>query len=105
MRLQSPLYEGDSIIRSVEMRSHADSEAGIVQSGNELPHSAASGWPAAKLGNWLLQLIVAADDRLAAFFERSRQRRLERYLGASQNEADLERRLREVERSGRFGYM
>lgn len=87
MRSWSPLYDGDSII-------HYGGAITLPRSAHrELPRTATSLWGAfAALAGRVIRWL----ERGA---ERARYRELERYLSESTDCFDLERRIRQVERS------
>jgi hypothetical protein len=112
MKLEVPLYEGDSIIRHgpttspgpVAGQSQTHSTPGLLQR-NIAPVSALE---IAEIEARARVLRAAAIADLASrawawlgnYFERARRRREEEYLARSQNLAELEYRLRKLERQG-----
>ena len=98
MRAAYPLYEGDGYLhyRNANVRSTADAETPdwhvVEQRARELRRE------------YIGQLF----SRLTAWFEarlqNAKRRDVEDYLAKSTDHADLERRLKEVERGGRLGY-
>jgi hypothetical protein len=111
MRLTGPLYEGDSLLRSgPAFGSDAAEDTGAVvppvdpkregpraeQRGEWEIESQAHGLRATYAG----ELLRRAWARLEAWLEEARRSRDEAYLARSQNLADLESRLRKLERDG-----
>jgi hypothetical protein len=116
MKLQLPLYEGDSIIRYGPTTS-PDPVAGQRQTHSTPKILQRSSMPTATSGAALDISEIEARARalraaaiaemagrawtwLGTYFERARRRRQEEYLARSQNLADLEHRLRKLEREG-----
>lgn len=88
MRTWSPLYEGDAII-------HYGGATGASAAGPAAPRKAAR----RSIRAWLRGAAAGFFGWLETAAERARQRDLEAYLSQSSDLADLERRMREVERS------
>ena len=116
MKLQLPLYEGDSIIRYGPTTS-PDPVAGQQQAHSTPKIPQRSSTPAATSGCALdlpeieararalraaaiAEMVSRAWRWLGTYFERARRRREEEYLARSQNLAELEHRLRKLERQG-----
>jgi len=116
MKLQLPLYEGDSIIRYGPTTSR-DPVAGHQQADYTPKMPQRSRRPAATGGAALdiaeieararalraaaiAEMVSRAWTWLGTYFERARRRREEEYLARSQNLAELEHRLRKLEREG-----
>ena len=116
MKLQLPLYEGDSIIRYGPTTS-PDPVAGSQQAHSTPRMPQRSSRPAATRGSPLdipeieararalraaaiADLVSRAWTWLGTYFERERRRRQEEYLARAQNLAELEHRLRKLERQG-----
>ena len=116
VKLQFPLYEGDSIIRygpttspdPVAGRQQAHSTPKILQRSST---AAATSHPALDLPEIeararalraaaIADLASRAWTWLGTYFERARRRREEEYLARSQSLAELEHRLRKLERQG-----
>jgi hypothetical protein len=109
MKLQLPLYEGDSIIRygpttspdAVAGQQQAHSTPKILQ--RSLP---ALDIPEIEARARALRAVAIAEMAgrawtwLGTYFERARRRRQEEYLARAQNLAELEHRLRKLERQG-----
>jgi hypothetical protein len=116
VKLQLPLYEGDSIIRHgpttsqapVAGQPQAHSTPKIVRrtiasapTGLEALDSAAIEARARALrAAAIAEMAGRAWTWLGTCFERARRRREEEYLARSQNLAELEHRLRKLERQG-----
>jgi len=116
MKIQLPLYEGDSIIRYGPTTS-PDPVAGQQQAHSTPKIPQRSSTPAATSGCALdlpeieararalraaaiAEMVSRAWRWLGTYFERARRRREEEYLARSQNLAELEHRLRKLERQG-----
>ncbi|MGH8680003.1 MAG: RSP_7527 family protein [Burkholderiales bacterium] len=117
MKLQLPLYEGDSIIRYGPTTS-PDPVAGPQQSHStpKIPQRSSSIGAAtdsavvdiaeieararALRAEAIAELAGRAWTWLGTYFERARRRREEEYLARSQSLAELEHRLRKLERQG-----
>lgn len=108
MRLRTPLYEGDSIIRpgpAVEAESvgETDHTADFVQRDSEAVDLAKIEARARALrAVAIADYIERAWGWLGGTFDRARRRREEEYLARAQNLADLEDRLRKLERKGQL---
>ena len=108
MRLSTPLYEGDSIIRPGPASpgdglARSNSTVDFVQRDStdvdlSRMQARARALRAAVVADYLGRAWGWLGDRLA----RARRRREEEYLARSQNLADLEDRLRKLEREGRL---
>jgi hypothetical protein len=112
MRFEGPLYEGDGLIRPGPVVSDANSgsveapveEPKIVQRSIGLERSVdlveiesrARKMRAEFIGGWLARLGA----RLTSWLEAASRRRAEEYLARSQSHAELESRMRELERRG-----
>ncbi len=117
MKLEVPLYEGDSIIR------HGPTTSSGPVAGHPQAHSTpralqrniASATPVSALDIAAIEakaralraaaiadLTSRAWKWLGGYFERARRRREEEYLARSQNLAELEHRLRKLERRGQL---
>jgi hypothetical protein len=106
MRLTAPLYEGDSLIRSGP--AYGESTPGVpTKPGEAKPETAieldvaeiearARTLRAAYVGAWLGRLW----ERFEAWLEKGRRDREEAYLAQAENLADLEARMRKLERDG-----
>jgi hypothetical protein len=111
MKHEVPLYEGDSIIR------HGPSTPPETRSGKEQVDSTADLLRRTKTPDALELIEIEARaralraatiaDLLGRFWtwlgmrlERAHRRRVEEYLARAQNLAELERRLRKLERQG-----
>jgi len=119
MKLQLPLYEGDSIIRYGPTTS-PDPVAGQQQAHStpKMPQrsnitAAATSLPALNIAEIeararalraaaIADLVSRAWTWLGTYFERARRRREEEYLARSQSLAELEHRLRKLERQGQL---
>ena len=115
MRFEGPLYEGDSVLRSGPVFSE-DTASGsketpgaaeIVQratapealeDGLDLQtiDARARALRAEAIRAWMARL----GERLSQWLESARRRRDEEYLARSQSHAELEARMRELERRG-----
>jgi hypothetical protein len=116
MRLEAPLYEGDGLIRpgpvvsdrSLSVRGETDMGAELVHR-NTIPDAAPSeavdiaaieararALRAATIAAWFARL----GERLNEWLESARRRQAEEYLARAQSHAELEARLRELERRG-----
>ena len=118
MKLQLPLYEGDSIIRYGPTTSpepvtgprQAHSTPKILQrSSPPAPTSLpALDIPEIEARARALRAVAIAEMAgrawtwLGTYFERARRRRQEEYLARSQSLAELEYRLRKLERQGQL---
>jgi len=118
MKLHSPLYEGDSIIRygpttspkPVAGQRQAHSTPGVLQRNMAPVPAALPALDFAEIEARARALRAAAIADLASrawtwlgtYFERARRRREEEYLARSQSLAELEHRLRELERRGQL---
>ena len=113
MKLQLPLYEGDGIIRygpttspePVAGQQQTHSTPRILQRSSAPVESALdiSGIEArarALRAEAIADMVGHAWKRLGTYFERARRRRQEEYLARSQNLAEIEHRLRKLERKG-----
>jgi hypothetical protein len=99
MRVTYPLYEGDGYLhfRGTNTAKPATATVGVdVRALDERAHAlrrdAISGL-FARLGQWLETVLQSG-----------RRRDVEAYLAQSTDHADLERRLRDVERKNELGY-
>jgi len=116
MKLQLPLYEGDSIIRygpttspdpvAGQQQAHCTpkilqrSSAPVATSGSTLDIAEIEARARALRAEAIADLAGRAWTWLGTYFERQRRRREEEYLARSQNLAELEHRLRKLERQG-----
>jgi hypothetical protein len=116
MKLQLPLYEGDSIIRygpttspdPVAGQQQTHSTPKILQRSSPAPAASSPALDIAEIEARARALRAAAIAEMAGrawtwlgtYFERARRRRQEEYLARSQNLAELEHRLRKLERQG-----
>ncbi len=114
MKLQLPLYEGDGIIRHgpttspgpVAGHPKADSTPRVLQRNIALVSTAVTALDIAEIEARARALRAAAIadfagrawSWLGTYFERARRRRQEEYLARAQSLADLEHRLRKLER-------
>jgi hypothetical protein len=116
MRFEGPLYDGDSLIRSgpvfkespVSTPERTPDEKKMLQrvitaeAGLGVPidvaeiEAQARALRAAVVASWAARL----GERLTHWLESARRRRDEAYLARSQNHAELESRIRELERRG-----
>jgi hypothetical protein len=115
MRFEGPLYEGDSVLRpgpafSQDLASGASGApeaAEIVQRGIapkpvgegvdlQAIEARARALRAEAIRTWVASLV----ERLTQWLESGRRRRDEEYLAKSQTHAELEARMRELERRG-----
>lgn len=122
MKFETPMYEGDSILRrgpevSMEESSKADSTPEMVQRKitPEQAAPAAEPQPAGPLAVDIFEIerraralraaaIQSALANLSRWLERSfetaRRRRIDEYLARARSVADLEARLRRLDRGG-----
>lgn len=116
MRFEAPLYDGDSLIRPGPVVSDAPlATPAETGAGTEVVRRTISPGPALQDGADLAEIeararalraqMVAAwfarlGERLNNWLEAARRRRAEEYLARAQNHAELEARLRELERRG-----
>jgi hypothetical protein len=99
MRTTYPLYEGDGYlhVRTGRAPGKAEQAAGvdmraIEQKARDLRRQAIADL-VTRVGHWLRVKLQSA-----------RRREVEAYLAQSTDHADLERRLRDVERRNQLGY-
>src|SRR5262249_55477958 len=97
MRITYPLYEGDGYLhyRAAPVKSTADKTIdvrAIEQRAKALRREVLASL-LARFGNWLETKLQSV-----------RGRETYEYLSRATDHADLERRLREVERKGKLGY-
>ena len=116
MKLQVPLYEGDSIIRygpttspePVAGQRQAHSTPKILRRSSTATSQPALDIPEIEARARALRAAAIADlasrawTWLGAYFERAHRRREEEYLARSQSLAELEHRLRKLERRGQL---
>ncbi len=118
MKLQLPLYEGDSIIRygpttspepvADQRQAHSTpnlsqrSKARIPASVPALDIAAIEAQARALRAEAIADLVTRAWAWFGSYFERQRRRRDEEYLARSKNLAELEHRLRKLERQGQL---
>jgi hypothetical protein len=116
--LEVPLYDGDSLIRygpgtdsaPAASRKQADFTPNIPQRSKTPEATMMSALDIAEIEARARALRAAAIADLVGrgwtwlggYFERARRRRDEEYLARSQNLADLEHRLRKLERQGQL---
>jgi hypothetical protein len=116
MKLQLPLYEGDSIIRRgpttsqapVAGRRQTHSTPEIVRRTIALAPTGVGALDSAAIeararalrAEAIADLAGRAWTWLGTYFGRARRRREEEYLARAQNLAELEHRLRKLERQG-----
>ena len=116
MKLQLPLYEGDSIIRhgpttspepvADQLQTHSTpkilrrSRALAAPSRPALDIAEIEARARALRAAAIADLVSCAWSWLGGSFERGRRRREEEYLARAQNLAELEHRLRKLERQG-----
>lgn len=120
MRLSGPLYEGDSLLHPIggfgpdveDTRADAATTARIPQRSKDVPEVAAGldtfeveARARALRAEAIRAGLVAAWHRIDEWFARLEQRRTEAYLARSQNLADLENRLRQLERNGQIAHL
>jgi len=121
VKLQFPLYEGDSIIRygpttspePVAGRQQAHSTPKILQRSSTAAttHRRALDIPEIEARARALRAAAIAGlasrawTWLGTYFERARRRRDEEYLARAQSLAELEHRLRTLERRGQLMYI
>jgi hypothetical protein len=111
MRFDAPLYEGDSVIRPGPAFSLGDSpvagkpeakvepealEAKVFELSVAEVEARARAMRAAYIGG----LLSRVWDRFEAWLEKGRRAREEAYLAQADNLADLEARMRRIERQG-----
>ncbi len=116
MRLEAPIYDGDSLIRPSPVVSDGSPSAGgqaVVEAdfvrrnidretvpceGVDIAEieARARALRAATIAAWFARL----GERLNEWLEAARRRRAEEYLARAQSHAELEARLRELERRG-----
>lgn len=113
MRITAPLYEGDSLLRYGVPAGGADEAP--AQKAVELLHRTkfvdTDGLDAWKIeqrarslrSEYVWSLVSALAEKIDGWFARARQREQEAYLARAQDHADLERRLRALERTGSLG--
>jgi Protein of unknown function (DUF3563) len=97
MRVAYPLYEGDGYLHFRATKTAKPATVGVdVRALDERAHAlrreAISGL-FARLGQWLETVLQSG-----------RRRDVEAYLAKATDHADLERRLRDVERKDQLGY-
>lgn len=109
MRLTGPLYEGDSLLRSGPgFGEEAETEAATPSKPTQEPARALFELSEAEVeanaramrARYIAELFSRAWARLEAWVEKGRRARDEAYLARAQNLADLEDRMRRLERDG-----
>lgn len=108
MRLTAPLYEGDSLLRSGpgfgdEAAPEVTAPATPVREPAtvfELSEAEIEAAARATRARYISALLERAWARLEAWVEKGRRERDEAYLARAQNLADLEDRMRKLERDG-----
>ena len=116
MRLTAPLYEGDSFLRSgpafgAEAAPEANEPVAPVEpkreaaSVFELSESEIEAKARAMRAKYIGELIGRAWARLERWVENGRRARDEAYLARAQNLADLESRMRKLERDGYVAHL
>ena len=115
MRFEGPLYEGDSVLRpgpafsqdasgsvketsaAPEMVQRATAPKALVE---DLDLQAIEARARALRAEAIRTWVASWGERLTAWLESARRRRDEEYLAQSQTHAELEMRMRELERRG-----
>ncbi len=116
MKLQLPLYEGDSIIRygpttspepvAGRQQAHSTPKLPRRSKARDQAPEGALDFAAIEASARALRAAAIAEMAgrawtwLGTYFERARRRRQEEYLARAQNLAELEHRLRKLERQG-----
>jgi hypothetical protein len=108
MRLTGPLYEGDSLIRSGPVVRGEPAETGTLAVEPAPADEAVSTLNIAEIETraramraaYIGALLGRLWDRFEAWLEKGRREREEAYLAQSENLADLEARMRRLEREG-----
>ncbi len=115
MKLRTPFYDGDSIVRDGPAPEiEANDAASVVGHGKDMtqctndPVGAEPGIAGIEARARRLRIQTIARyysdfwSWLGAQLERTRQRAEEKYLARARNAVELERRLRRIEREGRL---
>ena len=114
MSFTAALYEGDSVIRRMPRPARPASTVGNKAAKAHLPPTTAlenADLATAEIKGWtaLFEIAWSAVKSVALWIdEKSRQahyRRVEAYLGQATDHADLERRIRTLERSNQFNWI
>lgn len=114
MSFTAALYEGDSVIRTMPRPARPASTAGNEAAKPDVRPATAlenADLAAAEIKGWtaLFEIVWSAIKSVALWIdEQSRQahyRRVEAYLAQSTDHADLERRIRTLERSNQFNWI
>ena len=114
MRLSAPLYDGDSIIRPGPSAQTAPSEPLVeAEVGRGIVRRSMDAIDTVTMDPWTIErrakvlraafirsLFKSFYDRLSRWFDRREMAEREEYLAASQNLAELEARMRRLERRG-----
>lgn len=108
MRLTAPLYEGDSLLRSgpgfggeaAPEATKPVEPAAEPAPVFELTEAEIEARARAMRAKYVGELLKRAWTRLEAWVEKGRRARDEAYLARAQNLADLEDRMRRLERDG-----
>ena len=113
MKITAPLYEGDSFLRYGAPAGGA-AEAPAHEAVNLLHRSTPddiTGLDAWRIEQrarslrsaYVWNLMAGLADRIDGWFDRARRREAEGFLAKAQDHADLERRIRVLERTGSIG--
>jgi len=115
MRFEGPLYEGDSVLRPGPAFSQ-DTPSGFKKASDapemvqraKAPETIGEGLDLQEIeararalrGEAIRAWVAGLGERLTRWLESARRRRDEEYLAQSQTHAELEARMRELERRG-----
>jgi len=114
MGFSAALYEGDSVVHSMpviaSVKARMQKSGGAAAAANQESIFESSDLASNEIKGWKLLFqaigkgITAAADWIDRKARDAHYRQIEGYLSQATDHADLERRLRDLERSNRFTY-